>query len=107
MPIVTAVPCGLILNELVGNTLKHAFPNGRSGEVRISMEYDTESATACLRVHDNGVGLPAGFDWRQIKSLGLRLVQLLAEQLQGTVELKTGTGTEFAITFPYGGGNHA
>lgn len=107
MPIVTAVPCGLILNELVNNTLKHAFPDGRSGEVRVSLEYDAASEMVCLRVHDNGVGLPAEFDWRSIQSLGLRLVQLLVDQLQGTVGLKTGSGTEFVISFPYGAGNHA
>jgi PAS domain S-box-containing protein len=104
MPIVTAVPCGLILNELVGNTLKHAFPDGRSGEVSVSLQYDPASATACLRVRDDGVGLPAGLDWRNTQSFGLHLVQLLAGQLDAEVACSTGSGTEFAVTFSLSGG---
>jgi two-component sensor histidine kinase len=99
MPIVIAVPCGLILNELAGNTLKHAFPAGRSGEVTVRLEHDPASATVCLRVRDNGVGLPAGLEWRQTQSLGLHLVQLLADQLDAVVNLTTESGTEFAVTF--------
>jgi two-component sensor histidine kinase len=100
LSIETAVPCGLILNELVGNTLKHAFPNGCGGEVTVYMKHDPSTDTACLRVHDNGVGLPAGMDWRQSSSLGLRLVRILAGQLRGTVETGIGPGAEFQITFP-------
>ena len=94
-----AVPCGLILNELAGNALKHAFPNGRGGEVTVGMEYNP-SATVCLRVHDNGVGLPIGMDWQQSSSLGLRLVRILAGQVRGSVETGIGPGAEFQITFP-------
>lgn len=99
LPIETAVPCGLILNELAGNALKHGFPNGRSGEVTVALEHDAATAMACLRVRDNGVGLPVGRDWRQSGSLGLRLVHILAGQLRGTLETGTGPGAEFKVTF--------
>jgi PAS domain S-box-containing protein len=94
-----AVPCGLILNELAGNALKHAFPNDSDGEVTVGLEHDPTLGTVCLQVRDNGVGLPEGLDWQQSKSLGLRLVRILAGQLHGTVEMETGTGTEFRVTF--------
>jgi two-component sensor histidine kinase len=96
------VPCGLILNELVSNALKHAFC-GRSeavpdAQVAVSLR-GTPEGRVCLRVRDNGTGLPAGIDWRQADSLGLRLVQMLAGQLHATVELCSGEGTEFVVTF--------
>jgi PAS domain S-box-containing protein len=103
LPIETAVPCGLILNELAANALKHGFPDGRSGEVTVVLERDPATETVCLRVSDNGVGLPAGRDWRQSGSLGLRLVHILAGQLRGTVEIGTGPGAEFRITFRLNG----
>ena len=89
-----AVPCGLILNELVSNALKHAFRDARAarggavvgGEVAVSLRGGPEGRV-CLRVRDNGTGLPAGLDWRQADSLGLRLVQMLAGQLHATVEV--------------------
>ena len=95
-----AVPCGLILNELASNALKHAFPNNRGGEVLVSLELNPATCDINLRVRDNGVGLPAGLDWSQSHSLGLRLVKLLAGQLNGTVETGTGPGSEFRVTFP-------
>ncbi len=94
-----AVPCGLILNELVSNALKHAFPDKNGGEVTVRLQYDAANDAVCLRVHDNGIGLPAGLDWQQCKSLGLRLVRILAGQLRGTVERETGIGTEFTVAF--------
>ncbi|MBT0664040.1 PAS domain-containing protein [Geobacter pelophilus] len=103
LPIEAAVPCGLILNELAGNALKHAFPDNRSGEVSVGLDQDQVTAEVCLWVRDNGVGLPADTDWRQSRSLGLRLVQMLAGQLRGSVETGTGPGTEFRITFPLKG----
>jgi two-component sensor histidine kinase len=96
----TAVPCGLILNELAGNALKHAFPNNSSGEVEVGFAIDPATKMICLRVRDNGVGLPAGFDWSQSEGLGLQLVKILAGQLSGTVETEPGPGTEFKIIFP-------
>ena len=93
-----AVPCGLILNELVTNVLKHAFRGRSEGDVTVGFQADP-GGRVCLRVSDNGVGLPAGLDWRQSLSLGLRLIQMLATQLKGTAEMHTGAGTEFLISF--------
>ena len=98
----TAIPCGLILTELVSNTLKHAFIGRGSGMVTVALHGDGQSRVL-LAVHDNGVGLPSGLDWQQSKSLGLRLVRILAGQLRGTIETETGTGTEFRVTFPLKG----
>ena len=81
----TAIPCGLIINELISNALKHAFPDGRRGEVRVELRAAGEG-DLLLRVSDDGVGFPDGFEPRRSKSLGLQLVQALAEQLDGTVE---------------------
>lgn len=100
LPIKTAVPCGLILNELALNAIKYAFPHGGSGEVTVSLQFDAAAKTVILRVHDNGVGLPVALDWRHSPSLGLRLVQILTGQLCGTVEKGTGPGADFQITFP-------
>ena len=94
----TAIPCGLILNELAGNALKHAFRGRSDGEVTVSLQ-ETADGRICLRVRDNGVGLPAGFDWRQARSLGLRLVQMLAGQLDGAVDVRGEEGTVFEIVF--------
>ena len=101
LPVDTAVTCGLLLNELASNTLKHAFPAGRSGTVTVALDYVAATRAVCLRVQDDGVGLPAGLDWRQSKSLGLRLVNMLAGQLRGTVETAPGAGpgTEFRVNF--------
>jgi two-component sensor histidine kinase len=93
-----AVPCGLILNELVSNALKHAFRGRADGEVAVSLRGGPDGQVR-LRVRDNGTGLPAGLDWRQADSLGLRLVQMLAGQLHAAVEVSGKEGTEFTVTF--------
>ncbi|MHB8955800.1 MAG: sensor histidine kinase, partial [Pirellulaceae bacterium] len=93
-----AVPCGLILNELVSNALKHAFRGRTEGEVAVSLR-GTPDGQVCLRVRDNGVRLPPGFDWRQADSLGLHLVDMLAGQLHANVEVTCVAGSEFAILF--------
>ena len=100
LSIETVIPCGLILNELLGNALKHAFPDNSGGEVEVGVKIDPATKVVCLRVRDNGVGLPAGLDWSQLKSLGLRLVKILASQVLGTVETTTDPGTEIKIIFP-------
>ena len=95
-----AVPCGLILNELTVNSLTHAFRGRTHGTVGVAVSGDANQIR--LLVTDDGVGLPPDTNWRKSRSLGLRLVQLLARQLEGTVELRrleTG-GSEFAVTFP-------
>lgn len=93
-----AVLCGLIINELVTNSLKYAFPKGRSGEIEIHFS-QTRKYTQ-LRVSDNGVGLPPNFDFKETQSLGLQLVATLTDQLQGKIQLRSKPGTTFIITFP-------
>ena len=100
LPVDIAVPCGLILNELAGNTLKHAFRGRSEGKVTVSLQ-GLADGRVCLRVRDNGVGLPAGFDWQQAGTLGLRLVQMLAGQLDAEVEVHNQEGMEVVITFEY------
>ncbi len=94
----TAVPCGLIVNELVSNSLKHGFPEGRSGKISISLHTD-ESDTITLAIRDNGVGLPAGLDIRKADTLGLQLAMSLINQLGATVEAGGSDGTHFVIRF--------
>ncbi|MEW5723040.1 MAG: response regulator [Thermodesulfobacteriota bacterium] len=94
-----AVPCGLALNELVSNSLKHGFPAGRPGEIMIRVVRQKDGRVI-FTVKDNGVGLPEGLDWRNLETLGLSLVIGLVEhQLKGTIELKAGPGTEFIVTY--------
>lgn len=93
----TAVPVGLILNELVTNAYKYAFTKG-GGRLRISAEKDQQN-TYTLRIEDTGEGLPDDFDWRKSKSLGLRLVHRLARQLYGTAEYSKSDKSMFEITF--------
>ena len=94
----SAVPCGLIINELLSNSLKYAFPDGREGEVRIEL-HEHSDGKALLIVADNGIGLRSDIDWVTARSLGLRLVRSLAEQLGAKIEVKSNTGTEVQLTF--------
>jgi PAS domain S-box-containing protein len=98
----TAVPCGLIINELVSNALKYAFPDGRSGRIQIEMRED-ESHLIRLAVIDDGVGFPDGIEKASTKSLGLRLVRTLADQLGATVEMISDAGARVVLTFQAGG----
>ena len=93
-----AVPCGLIINELVSNSLKYAFPDGREGEVCIELREHSEGL-ARLVVADNGIGLRSDIDWSSARSLGLRLVRSLAEQLGAKIEVKSDSGTEVQLIF--------
>jgi two-component sensor histidine kinase len=99
LPLDAAIPCGLILNELLSNALKHAFPNGGRGDVRVGLQARTDRQVL-LRVADTGVGLPKGFDVCQTDSLGLQLVSALTEQLQGTIAVERDGGTALTVTFP-------
>jgi two-component sensor histidine kinase len=94
----TAIPCGLIVNELVSNSLKYAFPDGKQGQIHVSMRKDGNDRFT-LVVGDTGVGLPKGFDYQESPSLGLKLVHTLVDQLGGTVEIDRQGGTQFRITF--------
>ncbi|OPY36085.1 MAG: sensory histidine kinase AtoS [Methanoregula sp. PtaU1.Bin051] len=91
----TAIPLGLIINELVSNALKYAFPGGRKGEVRIATE--TEDNILTLTISDNGVGMPPEIDWKNTDSLGLQLVNSLVEQLDGSIDLIRKNGTTYII----------
>ncbi|HEV3256913.1 MAG TPA: histidine kinase dimerization/phosphoacceptor domain -containing protein [Gemmataceae bacterium] len=94
----TAIPCGLLIHELVSNALKHAFPAGRGGEIAIDLRCD-QSEQLALVVRDNGIGFPKDIDVHTADSLGLQLVNTLTAQLDGTLELCGGAGTAFTITF--------
>lgn len=94
-----AVPCGLIVNELLSNSLKYAFPVDQDGEITIALQAAPEG-NIVLTVRDTGIGFPAEVDFRHTDSLGLQLVCLLTEQLGGTIELDRTTGTQWTVTFP-------
>ena len=90
-----AIPLGLIINELISNSIKYAFPDRERGEIFMSVR--KENHTLSVLFKDNGVGIPADLDWRNTESLGLRLVISLVEQLNGTIELDQSAGTAFSI----------
>ncbi|MFB2922152.1 PAS domain S-box protein [Aerosakkonema funiforme] len=94
----TAVPCGLIINEIVSNSLKYAFPKEEKGKIYIKLNPVDEHHLQMI-VSDDGVGLPANFDLKNSNSLGIKLVNGLVNQLRGKLDLKIGKGTEFKITF--------
>jgi PAS domain S-box-containing protein len=94
-----AVPCGLIINELVSNALKHAFPAGRKGEIRVELRRHPSGAYR-LKVKDDGIGLPSEASYREARSLGWQLVNALTRQLGGSIEVTGGEGTEVTVTFP-------
>ena len=102
----TALPCGLIINELVSNSLKYAFTNEQKGKIIIKLITVGENRLQ-LTVSDNGVGLPKNLDFTQTKSLGLKLVNILAKQLGGSVEMIHDNGANFIINFrkPDNGGD--
>ena len=96
-----AIPCGLIVNELLSNALKHAFPSGQAGEVRLELKQPNEAEHLMLIIRDNGVGFPPDLNFKRTRSLGLQLVNNLVRQLNGTIELTYDNGTIFRITFPH------
>jgi len=92
------VPCGLMLNELFTNSLKHAFVGRETGAVTVSLQSGGRGKVV-LSVQDDGIGLPLEMDIKNARSLGLRLVQMLARQLRASVEAQPHKGTAFTITF--------
>lgn len=92
----TAIPCGLIINELVSNAYKHGFPTGGPGTVELRLGRDRHGWLV-LEVADTGCGIPAGVDLRQTRSLGMQLVHMLVQQLRGTIDVQRGTGTRFVL----------
>ena len=92
-----AIPCGLILNELISNALKHAFPESGGGTIQLSLSLEGNEVR--LRVGDDGVGMPEGFDIEADANLGLQLVSTLVDQLDGSLEPTPGPGAGYLITF--------
>ena len=99
LPLDQAVPCGLIINELISNAFKHAFPDGRSGKILVEARFGGPSEIV-LSVSNDGVRLPDHVTPGGSPTLGLQLVAMLAEQIQGSLEIERNSGTCFRITFP-------
>jgi two-component sensor histidine kinase len=108
----TSIPCGLIINELVTNCLKHAFPWFKTsksltessdglefGKYKVDIELKQDDENYILTLSDNGIGFPDGIDFKKTDSLGLQLVNNLVEQLDGTITLENINGTKFQIIF--------
>jgi two-component sensor histidine kinase len=99
----TAVPLGIIVNELVSNSLKHAFTGRDKGKIRIKLHREEsesdESTNFIMTVSDNGVGIPENLEIEDFDSLGMQLVTTLVDQLDGELELRRNNGTEFTIRF--------
>jgi len=98
IPLAKAVPCGLILNELITNGIRHAFHDKEDGILGISLRRD--KGNIILQVEDNGIGLPDGISPGSQGTLGLRLVQLLAEQINGRLEISSNNGACLKVIFP-------
>lgn len=98
LPVNAAVPCGLILNELFSNALKHAFKGRAGGKVSVALHEDGQRRVH-LSVTDNGIGLPPGVDLECSRSLGLRIVRILSQQLHAKVEIRNVQGTQFMVVF--------
>jgi two-component sensor histidine kinase len=96
--IAQAVPIGLILNEAITNAIKYAFPDGRQGMITIDLHKQPEG-TYLLRIKDNGIGMPATFEWDKSKSLGFTLMQTMAEQIAARFIVNSFDGVELNIQF--------
>lgn len=94
-----AIPCGLILNELISNALKHAFPHDRLGTLRVEVR-SADEGEIVISVSDDGIGVPDGFDSQKSHSLGLQLVSTLVQQIDGELRILREHGTVFEIRFP-------
>ncbi|MBW2650869.1 MAG: hypothetical protein JRC66_07700 [Deltaproteobacteria bacterium] len=95
----TAIPLGLIANEIISNALKHGFPEGRKGKIAVELTQNKKAGEYTLTVTDDGIGFPKGIDYQNPKTFGLQLTNMLTEQLSGTMELDKSKGTSFKITF--------
>jgi two-component sensor histidine kinase len=94
----TAVSCGLIVNEIISNSLKHAFPAGREGKIDVRLKL-TKGDMLNLEIADNGIGMRPDLDIHSTDSLGLQLVNTLVDQLDGRMEINGQRGTKFKIAF--------
>ena len=95
----TAVPCGLILNEVISNSLKYAFPDGQVGEIHVQLDRTAQNDYRLL-VRDNGQGLPEGISLSTARTLGWRLIRTLADQLGARIDVRSDGGTAVELTFP-------
>ena len=93
------IPCGLIINELITNSLKYAYPHNEKGTIKIAMKHESENRIL-LHVEDDGVGLPEEVDWQHSKGIGLRLIHILSNQLHGDYQFQNSEGTSFSLVFP-------
>jgi len=93
-----AVPCGLILNELVTNAFKYAYPDGRKGEISVDL-HETAPGFVMLTVSDEGVGLKAGLDWKNTASMGLPIIDILTKQIGGKLTVRPQPGASFTVEF--------
>jgi len=98
LDITKAIPCGLIINELVSNSLKHAFKKAKNGKIEVNMKYQ-ENGNIVLIIKDDGTGIQEGINLSKTKSIGLPMVYNLTEQIDGNLGVRTRKGTEFIITF--------
>src|SRR5690606_35951430 len=99
LPVEKAIPCGLILNELITNAMKHAFPGSRRGTVRIAL-HRTGAEELTLTVADDGVGLGEGFSPERSGSLGMQLISTLSRQIRARVDIASSGGTQVTLTVP-------
>ena len=97
----TAISCGLVVNELVSNSMKYAFKDQAEGKISISMELEESGDFMILTIEDNGIGMPASLDIKNLDSLGLQLVDTLVCEMRGNARLISKEGTKFIITIPY------
>jgi PAS domain S-box-containing protein len=102
LPIGTAIPCALLVNELLSNALEHAFPGDRPGAIRVGF-LRPRPGTVQISVEDDGVGMPPGFEIGKADTLGLQLVALLADQVGGSLTIARAAPTRFELRFPFGG----
>jgi two-component sensor histidine kinase len=93
-----AVPCGLIINEMISNSLKYAFPTGQKGQIFLKLEPLADEFV--LTYGDNGAGLPSDFSFKETTTLGMQIIRLLVEELEGSIELLKDKHTVFQIKFP-------
>jgi len=96
----TAIPCGLIVNEIVTNSLKYAFSNETNGEISIELIYHNNNNVTMI-IKDDGSGIPENISFSNAKTLGLQIISILVKQLSGTVEINNQKGTTYKITFPF------
>ena len=94
----TAIPCGLLIDEMVANSLKYAFPNRRSGKINIELHSDKHNKFTLI-VSDNGIGIPKDVDTEKASTFGMQLIKYLTKQLKGTIELDRNHGTRYKLQF--------